>query len=239
MTDVPGRERVSPYNPANALTVARLLLVPLFGWLLLRHGGADPASRLGAGATFAVAMVTDRVDGEVARRRQQVTDVGKIADPIADKALTGTAFVGLSLLGELPWWVTAVVLTRELGVTGVRLVVLHHAVLPAGRGGKAKVVLQAVALGLYLLPVPADLVLLPQVAMAVAVGVTVVTGVDYVVQAVRLRRDARRRGRNGGGSGAAVTTATTARTDTTATADTTATTGTERGSERVAGHPSG
>ena len=204
MTGVPGRETVSPYNPANALTVARLLLVPLFGWLLLRHGGADPASRLGAGATFAVAMVTDRVDGEVARRRQQVTDVGKIADPIADKALTGTAFVALSLLGELPWWVTAVVLTRELGVTGLRLVVLQHGVLPAGRGGKAKTVLQAVALGLYLLPVPADLVLIPQLAMGVAVLVTVVTGADYVVQAVRLRRDARRaRGRRTGGSATA------------------------------------
>lgn len=176
----------SAWNVANAVTVVRILLVPLFGWLLLRHGGADDAWRLAAFATFVVAMTTDRADGELARRRGLITDFGKIVDPIADKALTGMAFVGLSVIGELPWWVTVVVLVREWGITAMRFVVIRRRVLPAGRGGKIKTVLQATALGLYVLPLPGAVDPLLFAAMAAAVAVTVVTGVDYVVQAFRL-----------------------------------------------------
>ncbi len=183
---------VSTWNVANALTAMRLLLVPVFGWLLLHDGGQDPRWRWAAAATFALAAVTDRVDGELARRRQLVTDVGKIADPIADKALVGTALVGLSLLGDLPWWVTVVVLVREVGITLLRLVVIRHAVMPAGRGGKAKTVLQALAIVLYLLALPDPVHLVAVVVMAAAVGVTVVTGVDYVAQAWRLVRRSER-----------------------------------------------
>jgi CDP-diacylglycerol--glycerol-3-phosphate 3-phosphatidyltransferase len=178
----------STWNVANALTALRLGLVPVFGWLLLHGGGDQPRWRLAAFVAFAVASVTDRFDGELARRRGLVTDVGKIADPIADKALIGTALVGLSLLDELWWWVTVVVMAREIGVTALRLVVIRHGVLPASRGGKVKTLLQGVAIALYLLPeawVPREV---PAVVMGVAVVVTVVTGVDYVVRAVRLRR---------------------------------------------------
>ena len=131
-------------------------------------------------------MITDRLDGELARRRGLVTDFGVIADPIADKALTGTAFVGLSVLGELPWWVTVVVLIREIGVTALRFALLRHIALPAGRGGKVKTALQSLALGLYL-PLPAAWHPVEVSAMALAV-VTVVTGVDYVAQARRIIR---------------------------------------------------
>jgi CDP-diacylglycerol--glycerol-3-phosphate 3-phosphatidyltransferase len=182
----PAKGSSSAWNLANALTVLRLMLVPVLGWLLLREGGPDAAARIGAFLVFSAAMVTDKIDGDLARRRGTVTDFGKIADPIADKALTGMAFVGLSLLDELPWWVTVVVLVREIGVTALRFAMLRHAVLPAGRGGKVKTALQALALGLYLLPLPQAWHPVEVVAMTLAVVVTVVTGVDYVVQARRL-----------------------------------------------------
>ena len=180
----------SPWNVANALTVLRVVLVPLFGWLLLREGGDDDASRVVAFVTFGVAMMTDRFDGDLARRRGLVTDFGKIADPIADKALTGMAFVGLSLLGELPWWVTVVVLVREWGITVLRFAVIRYGVMAANRGGKLKTVLQTLALGLYILPLPGWFDPVEGSVMALAVIVTVVTGVDYVLSAIRLRRSA-------------------------------------------------
>ncbi len=189
----------SVWNIANALTVLRIMLVPLFAWLLLRDGGSDAddvASRLLATAVFTVAIVTDRFDGDLARKHNLVTNFGKIADPIADKALTGAAFIGLSLLGELEWWVTILVLVREWGVTALRFWVIRYGVMPASRGGKAKTVLQAIALGLYLLPWHSN----PDghwyltvfhwsavVVMAAAVVVTIVTGLDYVGRALRLR----------------------------------------------------
>ena len=180
----------SNWNVANALTALRLLLVPVFGWLLLAEDGSSATLRTAACAVFLTAAVTDRFDGDIARRRGLVTDFGKMADPIADKALMGAAFVGLSLLGELPWWVTAVVLSREAGVTLLRFWVLHHdhGVMPASRGGKLKTVLQTVALALYILPLSAELHRPAAVMMALAVLVTVATGIDYVVRALTLRR---------------------------------------------------
>jgi CDP-diacylglycerol---glycerol-3-phosphate 3-phosphatidyltransferase len=184
----------SVWNVPNALTVLRLVLVPLFVWLLLRDGGTDVGNRLLATAAFVVAIVTDRFDGDIARRWNMVTDFGKIADPIADKALTGAAFIGLSILGELPWWVTIVVMVREWGVTALRFWVIRHGVMPASRGGKLKTVLQAIALGLYLLPWQsfAPLHWTAVAFMAAAVIVTIVTGIDYVRRALRLRSAAKR-----------------------------------------------
>jgi len=179
---------VSAWNIANAFTIVRLLLVPVFAWLLLRSGGAEPAGRIAAFVIFAVAVATDRIDGDLARRRGLVTDFGKIADPIADKALIGAALIILSVLGELPWWVTVVVLAREIGVTVLRFLVIRHGVIPASRGGKAKTVLQAVAISLYVLPLSGAGHVAAAVLMALAVLVTVITGLDYVVRADRLRR---------------------------------------------------
>ena len=182
----------SAWNIANALTILRLALVPVFLVALFKDGGDDAVWRVLAWLAFAVASVTDRVDGEIARRRGIVTDFGKIADPIADKALIGAALVGLSVLDELPWWVTVVVLVREVGITLLRFFVIRHGVLPASRGGKLKTLLQAVGIGLLVLPLGGLLRDLALVVMYVAVVVTVVTGVDYVVRALRLRRTSER-----------------------------------------------
>lgn len=176
------------WNVANGLTLLRLLLVPVFAVLLFHDGGDETGWRVAACAVFAVAAVTDWIDGQLARSRGLVTDVGTMADPIADKALIGTALVGLSLLGELPWWVTVVVLVREIGVTLLRLWVIRHGVMPASRGGKLKTVLQGVAIGLYVLPLAGWLATGRAWVMAAAVLVTVVTGVDYLARALRLRR---------------------------------------------------
>jgi CDP-diacylglycerol--glycerol-3-phosphate 3-phosphatidyltransferase len=177
----------SRLNVPNGLTVLRLLLVPVFAWLLLRDGGDDAASRTWSAVVFMVASFTDLVDGEIARRQNTVTTFGKIADPIADKALTGTALIGLSYLGELPWWVTVVILVREIGVTLLRFWVIRHGVIPASRGGKWKTAFQMAAIVGYLLPVPDWLLPVRVLLMAIAVVLTLATGVDYVVRALRLR----------------------------------------------------
>jgi CDP-diacylglycerol---glycerol-3-phosphate 3-phosphatidyltransferase len=174
------------WNIANVLTIVRIVLVPVFVGFLLTGG---TAWRLAALATFCVASLTDLLDGRVARSRGLVTDFGKIADPVADKALTGAALVCLSALGELPWWVTGLIMFRELGVTGLRFWVIRREVIAASRGGKVKTLLQVIAICLYVLPgslSPPGIV--RELFMAAAVVVTVVTGVDYVLQAMRLRR---------------------------------------------------
>ncbi|HET8614607.1 MAG TPA: CDP-diacylglycerol--glycerol-3-phosphate 3-phosphatidyltransferase [Actinomycetales bacterium] len=196
---------MSTWNLANGLTAFRLVLVPVFAALLMHDGGDHASWRVTAFVAFAVASITDRFDGELARRRGLVTDVGTIADPIADKALIGAALVGLSLLDELPWWVTALVLVREVGITVLRFVVIRHGILPASRGGKVKTFLQALAIGLYVLPLSGAAHAVAAGVMAVAVVVTVVTGADYLARAVRLRRTsertARKRARRAGAAG--------------------------------------
>jgi CDP-diacylglycerol--glycerol-3-phosphate 3-phosphatidyltransferase len=175
-------------NIANALTVFRLLLVPVFVVFMFAGGGHDPAWRYAATAVFAIASLTDRIDGEIARRKGLVTDFGKLADPIADKVLVGAALISLSVLDDLPWWVTVVLLGRELGVTGLRLWVIRRGVIPASRGGKIKTFLQGVALGLYILPLTGWAASLRWWVLGVALIVTLATGVDYVLRALALRR---------------------------------------------------
>jgi len=170
-------------NLANVLTVIRLGLVPVVVACLLAGG---TAWRVAAFVAFGTASVTDLLDGRVARSRGLITDLGKIADPIADKALTGAALVTLSYLGWLPWWVTIVILAREVAVTGLRFWVIRYGVIAASRGGKLKTLLQVLAISLYMLPgIPQWL---RAVVMAAAVLVTLVTGADYVIRAARLRR---------------------------------------------------
>jgi CDP-diacylglycerol--glycerol-3-phosphate 3-phosphatidyltransferase len=181
-------DQASVWNIANLLTMLRLLLVPGFVALMLADGGYDPAWRSLAWAAFAVAMITDLFDGHLARTYDLVTDFGKIADPIADKAIMGAALICLSSLGDLPWWVTIVILGRELGITLLRFLVIRYGVIPASRGGKLKTLVQGVAVGMYVLALTGWLATLRFWVMAAAVLLTVVTGLDYVRQAIVLRR---------------------------------------------------
>lgn len=173
-------------NIANVLTVLRIAIVPLFLAALFAADGHDPQWRWGAAALFGIAAITDRIDGQLARKYGLVTDFGKLADPIADKALIGAALIGLSMLGDLPWWMTIVIVARELGVTLLRLAVVRRGVIPAGRGGKLKTLVQSVAIAVLLLPLSGGFASAGMALMYVAVVLTVVTGLDYVVQAARL-----------------------------------------------------
>jgi CDP-diacylglycerol--glycerol-3-phosphate 3-phosphatidyltransferase len=183
----------SPWNIANLVTMARIVLVPVFAWALLVDDGDSMLWRLIATGIFLLAALSDRVDGHLARSRGLVTDLGKILDPIADKALTGTALVLLWWpLGELPWWVPAIILVRELGITVMRMFMLRYAVMPASRGGKIKTVLQVAAITIFLLPLaqmPDAVGVIAWIVMWAAIIVTLVTGADYVAQAVRIRRE--------------------------------------------------
>ena len=172
----------------------RIVLVPFFVWFLVADApGLRSESgpwRWAAVAAFAVAIYTDKLDGDIARSRGLVTDFGKIADPIADKLLIGSALVMLSVLNELPWWITLVILVREWGITALRFFVIRYGVIPASRGGKLKTVVQTAAIFLYLLPLSAIAPWLVWVALAVmlvAVLITVWTGVEYVIEAMKVR----------------------------------------------------
>lgn len=195
----PEQPAVSNWNVPNALTALRIAMVPVFAWALLLDDGNDPRWRWVAFCLFALAMITDKIDGDLARKHNLVTNFGKIADPIADKALTGMAFVGLSLIGELWWWVTVIVLVREWGITLMRVWLMRQGVvLPAGRGGKLKTTVQSGALALLIMPLlmltgPWEIIGLvvwwgAVALMAVAVSLTMVTGYEYVRDSLASRR---------------------------------------------------
>ncbi len=196
MTDEPvpvaAPRAVSLYNPANVLTAARIVLVPVFVAFVIVSGMADSGWRMLACVTFCVASATDFADGWIARRYELVTSFGKVADPIADKALTGSALVLLSAYDRLSWWVTGLILVREWGVTALRFWVIRYGVIPASRGGKLKTALQIGAIAFFLWPVPEPLDMVGVALMVAALIVTVVTGADYVLQALRMRRRAQR-----------------------------------------------
>ncbi|WP_449372383.1 CDP-diacylglycerol--glycerol-3-phosphate 3-phosphatidyltransferase [Arthrobacter psychrolactophilus] len=194
--------RPSNWNLPNALTLLRIVMVPFFVWSFVADDGDYGLLRWISVVIFVVAIYTDKLDGDIARARGLITSFGKIADPIADKLLIGSALIMLSAMGELWWWVTIVMLVRELGITLLRFVVIRYGVMAASKGGKLKTVMQTVAIFVYLLPVtPATgwLSLLALVIMLAALAVTVVTGIDYLVKAWALRTA----GRSGLNSGSA------------------------------------
>ncbi|MBK0419334.1 CDP-diacylglycerol--glycerol-3-phosphate 3-phosphatidyltransferase [Leucobacter sp. CSA1] len=191
----PPDARPSNWNAPNVITAARIVATPFFIWMLLADGGEMGALRWAAAIFFVVAIATDALDGYLARSRGLITDLGKLLDPIADKFLTGGALVGLSILGELPWWVTAIVLVREIGITIHRLFEARSVVLAAAWMGKLKTVAQSVAITLALLPLASVLgdwvVWVNIVSMWIAVALTVASGVDYIVTVARMGKGVR------------------------------------------------
>ena len=182
----------SQWNVPNVLTAVRMVLVPVFAWMLLSHPH-EMDWRIWTTVVFCIAIATDFVDGRVARKYNLVTNFGKLWDPIADKALTGMAFIGLSILGELSWWVTIIILVREWGITILRWGIMKYGVMAANRGGKLKTFIQSLALILYLLwlpHLPEPIRYLAYALMAAAFILTVVTGLDYLREASRMRTEA-------------------------------------------------
>src|ERR1700712_3430576 len=189
---VPRPVNTSNWNVPNAITIVRILLAPVFFVMLLADNGADGLLRYLAAILFVLAIATDGIDGHLARKNNQVTDLGKILDPIADKVLTGAALVGLSILNELPWWVTIIILVREIGITIWRFAVIKRRVIPASRGGKLKTLAQSIAISLCLFPFPEVIghwvVYVNAVFMAIAFVLTVITGIDYLIQDRKLNK---------------------------------------------------
>ncbi|MBB6629595.1 CDP-diacylglycerol--glycerol-3-phosphate 3-phosphatidyltransferase [Nocardioides sp. KIGAM211] len=191
MTEAPARTQPSNWNLPNALTTLRIVMVPFFGWALLVDGGDSILWRCIAYVLFAVAMITDKIDGDIARARNLVTNFGKIADPIADKAITGMAFIGLSIVGDIWWAVTVVVLLREWSVTLLRLSIAKRVVIAAKDLGKLKTTVQALALGGLTLPLrdpdlpdalqtPGEVLFyVSEVALAAAVALTLWSGYEF------------------------------------------------------------
>jgi CDP-diacylglycerol---glycerol-3-phosphate 3-phosphatidyltransferase len=182
------------WNLPNMLTLLRILMIPFFWYLLMYDDGENAATRVAATVVFVLAAITDWLDGWLARKQGLVTTFGKIADPLADKALTGVALIGLSVLGELWWWVTILIILREVGVTVIRFMVLKHGVIAASRGGKAKTLFQMVGITMFLLPIAPDMTLLWVIrnsVMAIAVILTTLTGFDYVSKAYWTRSNSK------------------------------------------------
>jgi CDP-diacylglycerol--glycerol-3-phosphate 3-phosphatidyltransferase len=166
-------------NLPNALTVFRILALPFCAWALFQKDGQDPTWQIISWSSFFIIGMTDVLDGRIARKRNQISNFGIILDPIADKAFIATALIGLSILGKMPWWVTAIILIREIGVTILRFAVIKREVISANRGGKLKSLIQNFSVGFYILPLPTYLYLPRDILLGIAIALTVWTGIEY------------------------------------------------------------
>lgn len=178
-------KRPDDLNLPNTITILRILLLPFCIYALFKNGGDDFTWRIIAWSLFFVVGMTDILDGKLARSRNSVTEFGKLLDPIADKAVIGSAMISLSILGFLPWWITAFILFREIGITIFRLIVMNKGVIPANRGGKIKTLFQSFAVGFYILPLPDSLYWFRNIFMAIAIVLTFLTGFWYLAAARR------------------------------------------------------
>jgi len=176
---------VKDLNLPNALTIFRILALPFCAYALFKNGGEDDSWRIIAFMLFFIVGLSDILDGKIARSRNQITEFGKLLDPIADKAMLATASIGASILGMLSWWVTAIFLIREVAVTILRFAVIKKGVIPASKGAKVKTFFQSFGVGFYILPLPAYLNLPRDIFMTVAIYLTISTGVTYFRKALK------------------------------------------------------
>jgi CDP-diacylglycerol--glycerol-3-phosphate 3-phosphatidyltransferase len=176
---------VRDINLPNALTIFRILALPFCAYALFKNGGDDDSWRIIAFTLFFIVGLSDILDGKIARSRNQITEFGKLLDPIADKAMLATASIGASILGMLSWWVTVIFLIREVAVTILRFAVIKKGVIPASKGAKVKTFFQSFGVGFYILPLPSYLNLPRDIFMAVAIYLTISTGVTYFRKALK------------------------------------------------------
>jgi len=169
----------------NIITSLRIAFLPLGAYALFKNGGDDPTWQIISWWIFFVLGLSDILDGNLARSRNTITEFGKFLDPIADKAMIGTAMVSLSILGRMPWWITIVIMSREIGITLFRLAVIKRGVIPANRGGKIKALFQGFGVGFYVLPLSENMFWFRDSFMAVAIILTLVTGVHYIYSAFK------------------------------------------------------
>lgn len=180
--------KIPAFITPNFITVLRLLFVPVGVYTLFKNGGDDPTWQYISWCVFFILGMSDILDGNLARSRGKVTELGKFLDPVADKFMIGAAMVSLSILNRMPWWITIVILTREIGITIFRLSVIKRGVIPANKGGKAKAMMQGFGVGFYVLPLSESLYWFRDGFMYVAVVLTIATGLYYVKSAFTPRR---------------------------------------------------
>jgi len=175
-------------NLPNALTIARILALPFCAWALFKNGGNDPDWQIIAWCMFFVVGMTDVLDGRIARKRNQISSFGTLVDPIADKAFIATALIGLSILERMPWWVTIVILAREVGITILRFAVIKRGIIAASKGGKIKSLLQNFSVGFYMLPLPEYLFVPRDILLGLAIVLTMTSGYEYVRDVIKAGR---------------------------------------------------
>lgn len=175
-------------NLPNALTVARILALPFCAWALFKSGGNDPTWQLIAWCMFFIVGMTDVLDGRIARKRNQISSFGILLDPIADKAFIATALIGLSLLEKMPWWVTIVILAREIGITILRFAVIKRGIIAASKGGKIKSLLQNFSVGFYMLPLPQYLYMPRDILLGIAIILTLTSGYEYIRDVMKSKK---------------------------------------------------
>ena len=175
--------RIPGYVTPNFITVTRLLLVPCGVYTLFKNGGDDSTWQIISWFIFFFLGLSDILDGNLARSRNSITEFGKFLDPVADKVMIGAAMISLSILGRMPWWITIVIMGREVGITLLRLAIIRRGVIAANKGGKIKATFQSFGVGFYVLPLPTWLFWFRDGFMAIAIVLTIVTGAYYVKSA--------------------------------------------------------